>query len=82
MKVSFFRQGTDIYKLPDVAQSLSSGQITGGVSDIQAQEPVDMFDTSVAGNQAYQNQLNTELAQTIADQKEIELQAQQRCFRS
>ena len=72
-----FRQGTDIYKLPDVAQSLSSGQITGGVSDIQAQEPVDMFDTSVAGNQAYQNQLNTELAQTIADQKEIELQAQQ-----
>ena len=36
-----------------------------------------MFDTSIAGNQAYQNQLNTELAQTIADQKAIEQQAQQ-----
>jgi len=64
-----YRQGADIYKLPKIPTNVSINDTTGNTGvpagDIQS----NLMDTSVAGNLAYQNSLNDQLAKQEADIK-------------
>ena len=61
-----FRQGQDIYRLPEVKDSLTSEQITDPNQLPVAEPQPDLTDISVAGTKAYQDSIRAEEAKQSA----------------